>query len=110
MEVIHTISFARGRGQISFLLDKVVVTASLDKFEDIRYPERVARSGMAAIIDFTRASATAVTTRSSRQPPAYEINVPDLDDLMKVIFNKSQVNLPAFTHGLHPDALEYLNR
>ena len=28
--------------------------ASLDKFEDIRYPERVARSGMTATIDFVR--------------------------------------------------------
>jgi hypothetical protein len=86
------------------------VIKSLDRFEDIRYPEPVARRGMTGSIDFVSPTRAAVTTSGSRQPPAYDLNVADLDALRKLIFAKSLVNVVAFTGGLNRDALEYLNR
>jgi hypothetical protein len=86
------------------------VIASLDKFEDVRYPETVARRGMTGTIDFTSPGVAAVSGPGSARLPSYKINVQDLDDLMKHIFDKSEMNFQAFTSGLGHDASEYLNR
>jgi hypothetical protein len=87
-----------------------VVIKSLDRFEDIRYPEPVARRGMTGTIDFVSPTRAAVTTSGSRQPPAYNLNIADLDALRELIFTKSRVNIAALTGGLNRDGLEYLNR
>jgi hypothetical protein len=84
--------------------------ASLDKFESIRYPEPIARSGMTATIDFGGPIIPAVSTSGSGQLRAFRIDVVELDELMKLIFTKSHVSLAAFTNRLSRDALEYLNR
>jgi hypothetical protein len=85
--------------------------ASLDKFEDIRYPERVAKSGMTATIDFARPGTTPATVSSTgRRLRAYDFNVYELDELLKVVFAKSSLNLGTFTSALRRDASEYLNR
>lgn len=83
--------------------------SDLDKFEDIRYPEPIARSGMTATIDFGGPTIPAVSTSGSRQLRAFKINVAELDELMKLIFTKSHVNLATFAAALNRDASEYFD-
>jgi hypothetical protein len=83
--------------------------ASLDRFEDIRYPERVARRGMTGLIDFGGPGPAGVITRGGSPLPSYRVTVSELDELMKLIFVKSNVNLTALI-PVNPDASEYLNR
>jgi len=82
--------------------------SSLDKFERIRYPERVVERGMMGTISFKRVAVAASQGRPNY--PAYEIVVDELDVLIKLIFERSKVNPLFFAHSLKGDASEYLKR
>lgn len=92
-------------------LDQFDQTISgLDKFETIRYPEKIAIQGMEAIISFDRPTLTGAPGRPTCLEPRYEIVVDEIDRLVKVIFEKSNLNPPFFTGGLNKDAATYLTR
>jgi hypothetical protein len=65
----------------------------LDKFEDIRYPDRVLASGMGVTVQWTGPT-TSVTVRGPglRTPKQYTIVVSDIDDLIADVFRTSSWN------------------
>jgi hypothetical protein len=59
---------------------------------------------MISEVGFTRNT----SPNRAQKPPRYELVVPELDELVKVIFETSSLNPDFFTGGQHPDALRYL--
>ena len=80
-------------------LDMLDYTISeLDKFEDIRYPERIARHYLGHF------------NGKPREELNHELVVPDIDDIAKLILEKSAFNPTDLTNRLNKDALEFLKR
>jgi hypothetical protein len=65
----------------------------LDKFEDIRYPDRVLASGMGVTVQWSGPAAS-VTVRGPglKTPKQYTIVVSDIDDLVADVFRTSSWN------------------
>jgi hypothetical protein len=66
--------------------------AELNRYEYIRYPERVLAEGMQSFIGLIHGTEG---TSSMTSPPIYQLVVEDIDTLVRVIFDKASVN-PAF--------------
>jgi hypothetical protein len=81
--------------------------SAIDKFEDIRYPEKIMRTGMTATIGLKRGGVS-VQDKTSSQKPNLDFVIDELDELAKVIFEKANVNPTFFTNGLNEDARRYL--
>jgi len=80
--------------------------ADLDKFEGIRYPERILTLGMTLEAGFVR---NPEPTQHAGMP-RYELILDELDGLVKLIFQISKLNPAFFMSMLHkPDAKQYLN-
>ncbi len=78
----------------------------LDKFEGIRYPERIIRLGMTLEAGFVRNPAPV----QHAGMPRYEIVLEELDELVQVIFKLANLNPAFFTNMLHrEDGRRYLN-
>jgi hypothetical protein len=80
--------------------------SDIDKFEDIRYPEKMVPTGMTAMTDFKRGNY--VPDKTSPQKPHFGFFLDELDELSKLILEKASVNPTAYTDGLRKDARTYL--
>jgi hypothetical protein len=83
--------------------------AELDRFERLRYPDNVIGEGMEAIFDVFR-SHRAETSGLPKAPPRYSLVLEDVDVLVKVIFEKVQVNPRFVLQKLTPEAMDFLSR
>jgi hypothetical protein len=83
--------------------------SELDRFERIRYPEEMVRSGLRASIAFKRGDLQ-VETDSKCQEPLYALTIDEVDAISKIIFEKLKLNATFFTGNLSEDALAYLKK
>jgi HEPN domain-containing protein len=80
--------------------------ADLDKFEGIRYPERIMRLGMTLEAGFVRNPAPV----QHAGMPRYELALEELDELVQLIFKLARLNPGFYTTMLYKeDGLRYLN-
>jgi hypothetical protein len=82
------------------------VIDELDKFEDIRYPEKIVSQGMTCSIEFGKR----IPMKTSSRSPRYELFVGEIDALVNAILDKSKVNPSFFTRRYQKHALTYLRR
>jgi hypothetical protein len=66
---------------------------SLQRFEDIRYPDLIVEKGMQAVINITKQPPL---NPLSRPEPAYELCVNDIDELVGQVFTTAGVHPAAF--------------
>jgi hypothetical protein len=85
------------------------VISELHKFESIRYPDGILSDGMMASISMKKQDPTLSRSTPRRRERVYEIIVEEIDNLVKVIFQKSSVNPLFFTNSLNSEAKKYLN-
>jgi hypothetical protein len=88
------------------IFDQVI--DELDKFEDIRYPEKIVSEGMTCSIGFGQRNPNPMKTSS--RSPRYELFVGELDALVKAILDKSGVNPSFFTRRYQKHGRTYLRR
>jgi len=87
--------------------DDLVV--ALQRWEEIRYPEKIAREGMIGYIHFSKPPVSKKPSSPRLSEPRYEVVVDELDALSKIIFEK-RMNPKAFIGGLKSDAQDFLKR
>jgi hypothetical protein len=66
--------------------------AELDKFENIRYPDRLVHSGGLISVGFAESSPPATPATSGHSMPRYELGLPAIDRLVKLLFDRSGIN------------------
>jgi len=86
------------------------VISELDKFESIRYPERILSNGMMALISSKRQPHARGSLKSRRPEPVYEVVVEEIDHLVQMIFERASVDFKFFTNSLNPQAKAYLSK
>jgi len=70
--------------------------AALDKFESIRYPEKLVSEGAVCVFTFERFDAARMASYSPGSAPSYVLMVGELDALVGLVFDKAQLNRAAF--------------
>jgi hypothetical protein len=85
------------------------VVIDLDKFEEIRYPDKIVLSGMLVGYSFVRGERQLVNAGPGRREPVYKLLVAEIDELAKTIFESASINVSAIDH-LSEDARLYLTR
>ncbi len=86
------------------------VISELDKFEAIRYPDRILSEGMQVSFTFAKRNTTAKNLNPNRKEPIYELYIEEIDKLVKVIFEKAGINPKFFTAQVGPDGSKFLNK
>ncbi len=81
---------------------------AIDKFEDIRYPEKFARLG--AQIHFSLDHPLPGEGPTTSHPPVYTVFVAEIDELVEAVFTKSGLNPKFFLSGLSSHGLTYLKQ
>ena len=87
--------------------DKTI--SSLDKFEDIRYPNPSKVPSMGVSLEWSGPAGTMTAYGGLRTPKQYKLVVSDIDDLVADIFKFASWSPPAFM-GTNPAALEAITR
>ena len=87
--------------------DKTI--SSLNKFEDIRYPDPIKVPSMGVSADWSGPAGTMTTYGGLRTPKQYELVVSPIDDLVADIFRASSWSPPHFM-GTNLAALEAVTR
>jgi len=87
-------------------LDKFDTTINdLDRFENIRYPDRVIRYGMTLEVGLDRN-----TSPTKPNELRYQLVLGELDELVKLIFQTSGIDAASLVLSVvQPDALRYLS-
>jgi hypothetical protein len=84
---------------------------ALDQHESLRYPERVAPAGaMTVIINISKPKGSQISNSKLNKGRQFNLVVDDLDDLAKLILEKSKINPAAFAQRFNKDAQEFLKR
>ena len=86
------------------IFDQTIST--LDRFEKIRYPEEIVAKGMQSQIGFERPPSSA--SRTSPPEPSYDIYVDEIDSLVEVIFQISNLNPLSFVKMRSRKEVAYL--
>lgn len=86
------------------------VISELNRFESIRYPDRILSHGMLVSVSFVKRDSTPSNPNPALLAPTYELFVEEIDKLVKIIFEKASVNPRFFTNSLNSDAKIYLNK
>jgi hypothetical protein len=81
---------------------------AIDKFEDIRYPEKSTRLG--AQIYFSLGHPLPGEGPTTNHPPVYTIFVTEIDELVEAVFTKAGLNPKFFIRGLSNHGLTYLKQ
>jgi hypothetical protein len=79
------------------------VIAELNKFEEIRYPEKIVR-GSVTVFGFGKPTIRAL----GGSVPAYNLSVGEIDSLVKAICEAANINAKAFTMRYEEPARTYL--
>jgi hypothetical protein len=82
------------------------VIAELDKFENIRYPERPLKSGMAIMFSLTGNP----SQNFNETVPQYNLNLEKIDELVADIFQKCLINPKSFTSVLREPGITFLKQ
>jgi hypothetical protein len=85
------------------------VVIELDKFEEIRYPDKIVSSGMLVGYSFVKDERQLVNAGPGRREPVYKLSVAEIDELAKFIFDHAGINVNAI-ESLNPDAKTYLTK
>lgn len=83
--------------------DNTIVT--LDKFEDIRYPDKIHSKGAIIFVDMGKGKSYLLPKRPEIE---YRINVWRIDALVKILFAKAGFNPQFFMSSLNKNASKYL--
>jgi hypothetical protein len=78
---------------------------NLHKYEDIRYPEKIALQGINSSFQFGNAPPK---TKVTRNPPIYHLSVGEVDALVKAICSAISINPKFFTTRFQPPGSTYL--
>jgi hypothetical protein len=82
--------------------------ATLNAFEDIRYPEKLFALGGLLQIDITKAGKAQTTGSSSGSlGPKYELCIEEIDELVDAIFKASRINSSPFFGWIMPEAKRF---
>ncbi len=92
----------------SQLLEFDGVVADLDKFERIRYPDKIVWEGYFARWSISEQPPIAVDAHKNM--PVYEMVVDKIDKLVQAIFEHTDVNVTDLCRFYHADAIEILKR
>jgi hypothetical protein len=84
------------------------VVRALDRFEVIRYPDRILSEGMFGTISLVGPSPEMEPRGPQGPMPEYHLVVDDVDALVSMIFKHAQVNVSFLASMPRPGALEYL--
>lgn len=84
------------------------VIAALNRFEAIRYPERILSDGMFTTISLVGPPPDMEPSGPHGPMPEYHLVLKDVDALVEVIFTSAKVNPGFFTAMLKPGAIHYL--
>jgi hypothetical protein len=86
------------------------VIGELNKFEDIRYPDEILKSGASIMFDVTKAGA-AMNSVSGVSQPQYKLWLEEIDELVAEIFGIASRNPDVYLKSMMREhALEYLKR
>lgn len=85
------------------------VISALDRFDLIRYPDRVLSQGAQVGLSFGRGRPF-VNRSAGRQPPEYQVAVGDIDALFRRLFPLCRMNPQAYFCFLNPHGREILTR
>jgi hypothetical protein len=83
--------------------------AELDRFERLRYPDKAIREGMEVTFSVYR-DHRVETSGPRKPPPRYSLVLEDVDVLVKLIFEKAQVNPRFLLQRLRPEGMDFLSR
>jgi hypothetical protein len=83
--------------------------AALDRFERLRYPDKMLREGMTGTFTVFRGQQV-IVSGPGELPPRYDLVLEDVDSLMKMLFEKGRANPQFYIQRLRPDAITYLSR
>ncbi|MCZ6800010.1 MAG: hypothetical protein O7F12_05925 [Nitrospirae bacterium] len=83
--------------------DKVI--DELDKFESIRYPDKILKEGMISSINFGELPPLEIPGGSV---PEYLLGMVEIDELVKIIFEKASVNPKVFPSIKNSHCKQYL--
>jgi hypothetical protein len=85
------------------------VIENLNRFERIRYPDNLVLEGMSA--QFARFRSGFVRSADGNSPttPTYDLVMEEIDDLIKVIFQRSKLNPMACFEPLSDEARHFLS-
>jgi hypothetical protein len=84
------------------------VISELDRYESIRYPDRVLTEGMRLPVSMGKPHSGQGGLEPTRPEPLCQITVEDMDHLITTIFRKAVTNTRYFTARLNSDATTYL--
>ena len=88
--------------------DAVIV--QLDRFERIRYPDKIMEEGASVLLEWERSHYSAISGPGLKMPPAYRIVVNDIDRFVVEIFKVCSWNPLFFTDGLNQYARDATRR
>jgi hypothetical protein len=89
------------------------VIAELNKFEEIRYPDKLLQSGASMMFDITKVGAAQSNVHGAAgNVPHYNLCLEDIDELVTEIFKVASRNPAAYLSMMmvKPDAQTYLER
>jgi len=83
--------------------------AEVNRFEQVRYPDRVVEHGIRTAITFSRGEFYDQST-PRRSEPLYVVTVDEIDALAAELWKNSKLNPSAFTMRYKPATLSYLDQ
>jgi hypothetical protein len=90
------------------LYDFNALIASLDNFEELRYPDSILAKGMGVIVGVIRSPGAEAKVAADPPVPTYEVYLQEIDALVDRIFRVASVNPAFLLSGLSAGAREYL--
>jgi hypothetical protein len=78
--------------------------ADLDKFEDLRYPDKLVSQGASVSIGIRSGENPVSSGSRPSSGPSYRFNLGDIDELWAAVFKSIPANPAAFLQGLSEDA------
>jgi hypothetical protein len=98
----------KSRSSLATLTEFDAVISDLNKFEDIRYPDRILRDGLSLSISPTQQTKVASLNASGSQVPSYYLTWEEIDKLVKTIFEESSINPQFFIATYRDSARQFL--
>ena len=83
--------------------------SSLNKFENLRYPDDALLKGMVGMFALERSHVMSHQTHAARPSPQYVLVLEDVDELVQLIFEVGGMNPHFYLNGTHPRAIAVLN-
>jgi len=93
----------KSRSSLTTLVEFDDVVSDLNKFEDIRYPDKILKNGLSLSISPTQQTKVVSLNNSNSQVPSYYLTWEEIDKLVKTIFQQSSIN-PQFFIARYQDA------